>query len=71
MISLSTMFMSFLAAGSSIFIGLVWTESLEGTKPRLSIKLTREEANKLQQSHSDKQRLHILDIVFIGILETI
>lgn len=38
-----TMFMSFLAAGSSISTGLVWTESSEGTKPRLSIKLTRRE----------------------------
>lgn len=38
-----TMFMSFLAAGISISIGLVWTESSEGTKPLLSIKLTRRE----------------------------
>lgn len=37
--ALPTMFMSFLAAGSSISTGLVWTESSEGTKPRLSIKL--------------------------------
>ncbi len=41
--ALPTMFMSFLAAGSSISTGLVWTESSEGTKPRLSIKLTRQE----------------------------
>ncbi len=40
--ALPTIFMSFLAAGSSISTGLVWTESSEGTKPRLSIKLTRQ-----------------------------
>ncbi len=41
--ALPTMLMSFLATGSSISTGLVWAESSEGTKPRLSIKLTRQE----------------------------
>lgn len=55
-----TMFMSFLAAGSSISTGLVWTESSEGTKPRLSIKLTRREMkNGNQFSHSNKYRLQL------------
>lgn len=51
-----TMFMSFLAAGSSISTGLVWTESSEGTKPRLSIKLTRQE--KIIITKKEKEKTH-------------